>query len=872
MTPRTVAIAASGRNGVSGAGNAILRAMISLYDILEAADGQLFGEPSVQIFTDFAHDVAHVVEGCLFVALRTEHGDGHLHMQAAVERGAMGVVCTQPPDFDTDAITVVIVRNVEQALMNWARIVMDKFGTTVIAVAGTTGKSTTRTAIAAVLGTRYSVYTSDRQYHGRLGLPLALGKLSADHQLAVLELETDLPGEMAELVDIAQPLVGVITNVGHSHIDQLGSLDRITAEMTTLFAQLPEGGLAVLNYDDQRVRGMAEHTAASVFSIGIDSFESDLLAYNVVLSRYKTGFDLRYGADRLVGRWVPLLGRHQVYTALAALAIGLGYQISLEDGLRALTQLEPLPGRMRLLNGINGCLLVDDTFSANPLATQAALDWLAEVQAEDGRLIFVMGDLDHLGHYAQRAHRQLGEQIVQVADLLVTQGNLAAIAGRAALDYGLARAQVRMTYSYHDTCRVLRDYIQPQDIVLVKGSRAQGMGEVVRLLLHDPADDRLLEPVLRENQAVTRQPTRTSWVEVDLGAAASNMRTLCQLMGPEVAVMAMVPADAYGHGAVAVGTTALLNGAAYLGVNSLEEAISLRDAGIDAPILVMGYMAPWAMRDAIRYNVTVVLADLDTARAGNRLAAEINQPLSVHVNIDSGTGRMGLLPEQVNGFFRALRNLKHVRLEGIFTELAAPVDDPTYTREQLDLFEQQFKPILASGIPVPYIHAADSAALLQRPESRYTMVRAGAILHGLTSHERVPLPQGFRPTLRWKTTIAQIKTLPRGSYVGSGKHYRTPREERIAVLPVGYADGFRATPHNWREVLVHGSRVPVVGRVGMRQATINITSVPAAQVGDEVTLIGDQRRDAITVEEVAGWLDTRVFEVLSAILPRTIRR
>ena len=845
--------------------------MISLYDMLEAADGQLFGEPAAHIFTDFAVEVDQVEQGCLFVALKTDRGDGHLHLEEAVQRGALGLVCAQPPDFDTEGLTVMIVRDVETALMNWARIVMRKFGTATIGVSGSAGKSTTREMIAAVLGTRYQVYNNPGGVAGRLGLPLALGKLSAQDELAVLELSTDQPGEMAQLMEIAQPLVGVVTNVGYSHLDQPDDLARAAEEKTALVAGLPEGGLAVLNYDSELVRGMAEATKATVLSVGIDSFDADLLAYNIVVGRYKTGFDLRYGAERYVGRWVPLLGRHQIYAVMIGLAIGLSYQITIEEGLRALTQVEPLPGRLRPLNGRGGCLLVDDTFSASPLSTQAALEWLGSVRGEKGRLIFVMGDLDHLGNYAQRAHRQLGEQVAGVADRFVTQGNLAAIAGRAALDYGMPRHQVRLTYSHRDACLVLDD-LGPHDVVLVKGSRSARMDEVVRQLLREEADVRLLAQRMTEvDQAWSSQAAWPSWVEVDLTAMADNVRRLREMLGPEVALMAMVPADAYGHGAVASAATAVMNGAAYLGVASLEEAITLRNAGIEAPILVEGYIPLRGIRDAIHYNITVTLYELDFARLCNRIAADMGRQLRMHVNIDTGMGRLGLLPGQVMSFFRSLRTLRYLEVEGIYTELAAATEDSSYTQRQLEVFESQLSPLLATGLTFKYIHAANTAALLTMPESHFTMVRAGSILHGLVPSRQVPLPEGFRPTLCWKTVIAQTKRLPPGSYVGGGRRYRATGEERLAVIPVGYTDGFRSEPYHWREVLVRGQRVPVIGHVGLHEATLDISAVPACQPGDEVVLIGEQGEEAITAEEVAGWLETTAYELLSTILTRVPR-
>src|SRR5260221_95193 len=331
--------------------------MINLYDILEAADGQLFGDPAAVLFTNFCFDSRRVEKGEMFVAVKTERGDGHHYMSDAVQGGAMGIMCQRPPDFDTTGTSVIVMRDVEAALLNWARIILRKYGTTVIAVTGSSGKSMTKESIATVMGTHHRVYKSPGSFNGRFGLPIALGRLSNEDKIAVLEFGTDQFGEISELVEVTKPVVGVITNISHSHTDKLGTLKNIASENRILVEQLPDNGLAVLNYDDDFVREMAGHTKAQVLTVGLDrtgrSFGADFMGYNLLVARDKTGFDLLYGRERFVGRWVPLIGAHHLYCALSALAIGAAFGIALEDGLRALTNVQALPGRLNTLEAKN---------------------------------------------------------------------------------------------------------------------------------------------------------------------------------------------------------------------------------------------------------------------------------------------------------------------------------------------------------------------------------------------------------------------------------------------------------------------------------------------------------------------------------------
>ncbi len=366
-------------------------------------------------------------------------------------------------------------------------------------------------------------------------------------------------------------------------------------------------------------------------------------------------------------------------------------------------------------------------------------------------------------------------------------------------------------------------------------------------------------------------PGRPTWVEVDLSAIAHNVRRLRDIVGPGVDIMAVLKADGYGHGAVKVAHTALSSGARMAGVACVSEGIALRQAGITAPVLVLGYTPAWQAREALLNDITVTVFSVNVARALSKVAGELDRRARVHIKVDTGMGRLGLLPHQVSGFMREIADLPHLEIEGIFTHFSVADSDPDYTRWQLARFREVLDELRRMGFTFRYIHAANSAALLTLPESRFNLVRAGIALYGLNPSPQTPLPSDFRPALTFKTQVAQVKTLPPGSYVSYGNTYRTKDYERIAVIPVGYADGFRRAPRHWGEVLVRGQRAPIVGRVCMDQTMINVTHIPHVEQGDEVVLIGRQGEEEITADEVAERLGTINYEVVSEILARVPR-
>jgi alanine racemase len=303
----------------------------------------------------------------------------------------------------------------------------------------------------------------------------------------------------------------------------------------------------------------------------------------------------------------------------------------------------------------------------------------------------------------------------------------------------------------------------------------------------------------------------------------------------------------------------------------MNEALELRDAGIEAPVLVLSHTPTFYVRQAIRLNIALTLYDLDLARAYERIARDMGEKLRVHVKIDTGMGRLGILPEDTMPFFRYLAVMNHLDVEGLYTHFSVADTDPDYTEEQVKTFKGVIKPLRAGGFDFKYIHAANSAGMLTSADNHFNMVRVGLAMYGLSPSETITVPPEFTPVLTWKTIIAQVRLLPAGHPIGYGNTYRTRGEERIAVIPVGYSDGFRRSPENWGEVLVHGQFAPVVGRVSMEKTSINVTHIPDVAIGDEVVLLGRQGDVQITADDIASRLGTINYEVVTNILPRVPR-
>jgi len=877
--------------------------MIHLQYLLQATHGTLVYPGKQHHFDAFSHDTRQLLPGEMFVAVRGEHSDGHDYVLDAVQRGAAGIVLETRAfaslDENTKAalaqagVTVVAVVDTRVALQQYAHDILARWHPTVVAVTGSTGKTTTKEAIAAVLSSNFATFRSWQNYNDLLGLPLSLGRLEERHEFAVLELSCDHPGEIRDLCQIIQPHIGVLTNISPTQLQYFGTVEWLADELGTLLAYLPASGRAFVNGDDERIRPLTTRCKAPItyFSpSATHDVQVDWTGLRCILpATHKPAHN-----EQAIALSSHLLGQQYVTTLLAAYYVGKHCGLQTVDMQHVLAHFQPLPGRLNPLAGVYGATLLDDTHNAAPAAVLAGLTTLKALPAT--RRIAILGDMTRLGNFTEEAHRIVGQQAATCVDYLILYGEHATTVAESARQTGLSTQQIILTSTHEDAAKAAREILESAsptfagtltgdrgemspdvDVVLIKGAEGARMERVTELLMAHSAQapGQLVRQTPGWKQIVMTRAERPTWIEIDLSAIANNTRQVQALVGPQVRILASLKADAYGHGAVKVARTVLHNGASMVGVATVSEATPLREAGIQAPILVFGYVPLWQMREAVRLGLTITLYSLEAATALARAALALGQTVNVHIKIDSGMGRLGVRAEQVEEVVTLVREmlaLPGLRLEGIFTHFAmADTHDLTHAHMQLARFQAVLQALETLGLRPPLVHAASSAPILSLPEARFDMVRPGIALYGLEPSDEVRLPAGFRPALSFKTQVAQVKVIPAGEGISYGCTYITKEPTRIAVLPVGYADGFRRGPTNWDTVLLHGQEAPILGRVCMDQCMVNISHIPQTRVGDEVVLIGHQGAATLSAEQVAQRLGTSNYEVVSAILARVPR-
>lgn len=364
------------------------------------------------------------------------------------------------------------------------------------------------------------------------------------------------------------------------------------------------------------------------------------------------------------------------------------------------------------------------------------------------------------------------------------------------------------------------------------------------------------------------QKSYSTWAEIDLDAIKNNVKLFRERSNAQV--MAVVKANAYGHGLIKAAQAALRGGASWLSVARIEEAEALRDGGVRGPILVMGYLPGEKIDTAIDQDISITLWNLEQVKNVSSAAKKMGKKAKIHLKVDSGMSRLGTQPENVINLVKYVDQQSDIFFEGIFTHYAqADEEDQTPTEEQEQVFKSTLNSLNEAGLKPPIVHAANSAAILKRPSAPFNMVRPGIAIYGLQPSPETQLPRGFLPAMNWKTLLSQVKTLPPGRGISYGHEYITQKDERIGTLPVGYADGFRRNPGNM--VLIGGKTVPVIGRVCMDQVCVQLDEVPLVKEGDEVVIIGSQGDGKISAEQVAERWGTINYEVVCGVSARVPR-
>ncbi|HWZ19466.1 MAG TPA: UDP-N-acetylmuramoyl-tripeptide--D-alanyl-D-alanine ligase, partial [Ktedonobacteraceae bacterium] len=466
--------------------------MIYLDHLCKATNAVLLISGKQSHFEAFSHDTRQLIPGELFVAVRGERGDGHDYLLDAVKRGASALLLerhvldslseeVQATLLETH-VAIIVVENTRLALQQYAHYILDLWHPTVIAVTGSTGKTSTKEAIAAVLSSNFATFKSWQNYNDLLGLPLSLGRLEERHEYAVLELACDHPGEIRALCQIAHPSIGVLTNISPAQLQYFGTVEHLASELGTLLTALPRGGVAFVNADDALIHNVIAHVGERL-AASIKTFQPSMtqnmqvtwegIRFDLPVASDTAGSqELEYPGDRegrpYISHPAPLhfqsrlLGEHHASTMLAAYAVGIHCGLRSAEIQNALANVHSLPGRLNPLNGFEGARLLDDTHNAVPASVIAGLETLKALPT--GCRIAVLGDMLRLGDFEEEAHRLVGQKAAQCVDYLILLGEKSTLIADSAHIAGLSSEQIIITSTHEDAAQATTNLLKQSNL------------------------------------------------------------------------------------------------------------------------------------------------------------------------------------------------------------------------------------------------------------------------------------------------------------------------------------------------------------------------------------------------------------------------
>lgn len=755
-------------------------------------------------------------ESCLFVALRGNIVDGHDYVKQAYNKGVRSFLLSRKADLSSD-VDCIIVKDTLRALQIWAAYHRGRYNISLVAITGSNGKTIIKEWLSQLLSRYRKVVKSPKSYNSQVGVPLSVLQLESYHEVAVFEAGISTSGEMSHLQKILQPSIGIFSNLGDAHDGGFKDRDEKFEEKSALFDQC---NCLIYHRGDDNL-----HTRLS------SRFESEILhGYEYQLDHNGEVDFLFYGKSRKLT--IPFKDHASIQNVLAAVATMCMLGIDIRHIQQDINQLHRVDQRMVTLTGKWNSLIINDTYSADLESLDNAVTTLRNSDVRSP--LIVLSDLmDNMPH--ETLYLKVADILDKLPDLrLITVGNDSIV-----LKGHLSHDHIA---HYQNVDAIHLDKALVQDTtVLIKGARAYRMERLV---------DRL------------SAQSHTATLEIDMMAMEHNLSVYAGLVPPSCKLMTVIKASAYGSGALQLARNLQHRQVGYMAVANVDEGIQLREGNIKTPIIILN--PDFHQIEAIlQYNLEPEVYSLEQLRW---ISQSISHPIRIHLKIETGMYRLGLMPEDIDPLLDLLRSNDMIQVASIFSHLAASDTDLAYTHQQIRRYEESYERITAHMSKKPIRHLANTAAITRYPEAHYDMVRLGIGLYGIDS--LLPNTQPLEKVHGLYASVLQIKKILKDETVGYNRAYRLDRDSNIAIVNIGYADGLmRGSGNGKHRVWINGHYAPIIGNICMDLIMVDVTGIEV-DVGDRVEIFGKN----VSIEDLANVNDTIPYEVLARISSRVNKK
>jgi Alr-MurF fusion protein len=809
-------------------------------DITGIVHGQLTGEPDLfvtELLTDSRQ--FNFPEGLAFFAIIGINHDGHVFIDQLYKRGIrIFIVEVLPAEINIFPGSAFIkVSNTIEALQDIAAYKRKQFTGSVIGVTGSAGKTIVKEWLADIMSLTAPVVRSPKSYNSQIGVPLSVWKLNPAYKIGIIEAGISYPGEMERLQKVIDPEIGVITNIGDAHQENFPDLETKAFEKIKLFNNASE----IIYCSDYKIlhkliSGNKFLKHKKIVDWSFKNRNATIFVKKKSSASDKTEVEICFNGAVLFFM-IPFADRASIENAITAAAVCLSSGIDPEIIRKGLAGLVSVAMRMELKNGINGCQLIEDYYNSDPGSLRMALEYLKSQSARKATLI--LSDFVQCGRDEKELYSEVGT--------LVKQSGIERFIGVGKTLQENSAYFDKGSKFFHTTYDFIRSFSPDNfrnETILLKGARAFEFEKISILL---------------------EQQVHQTVLEISLDAVTHNLNEFRRHLSGNTRIMAMVKAFAYGAGSSEIANLLEYQRVDYLAVAFADEGVELRESGISLPIMVMS--PEYSAFDLIiRHNLEPEIFSIPLLQKFAETASRnglIGYP--VHLKIDSGMHRLGIMPEETDELISLLKTSERLKVISIFSHLAASEDKKfdSFTERQVNVFLNAASSVEKSLGYHVMRHILNSSGIVRFPGYQFDMVRPGIGIYGIGNFENLDL----RPAGRFLTRISQVKKVPAGEPVGYGCADVSDKERMIAILPVGYADGLNRKLGNMNgNLYIKNKRVPIIGNVCMDMCMADITSVFATE-GDEAEIFGDN----IRVEEIAEKCETIPYEILTSI-PARVRR
>lgn len=791
-------------------------------------------------------------ELALFIALKTNHRDGHSFIADAYEKGVRNFLVSTEVDCALyKSANFVLVKDTLDALQQIAANHRKHFDLPVIGITGSNGKTIIKEWLYQLLAESFHAVRSPKSYNSQIGVPLSVWLMEQGHNLGIFEAGISQPGEMSNLEKIIQPTIGIFTNVGEAHSEGFLNDRQKINEKLVLFRHAKqliyckdhhELNQCVGQYINQ-IRNSNGEDNQELFTWSMKT-DADLRVTHVEKDLGKSEITATY-KEQEIKITIPFTDHASIENSIHCWCAMILLGIDQDAIAQRMIHLTPVKMRLELRHGINDCTFINDTYNSDLTSLLIALEYL-EQQKQHQHHTVILSDMLQIA-------KPDSELYEEVADL-ISRKHIYRFIGIGPVLYkhkSIFRKYKKMRSIFFKTTD---DFLKKfhhitfnNEAILLKGARVFQFERITTLL---------------------EQKVHQTMLSINLSSLIHNLNVFRSKLKPGVKTMAMVKAFSYGSGSYEVAHRLQYSGVDYLSVAYTDEGIALRKAGITMPIMVMSpdtnsfdRMIAWKLEPEI-FNIRSLEAFLQIAGT-----LQVEQ-YPVHIKLDTGMHRLGFMKNELEALANALENNPHVNVVSVFSHLAAS-EDPTqdaFTAHQAKEFKEMCDKLLAKLTNEPIRHICNSAAIARHPELHYDMVRLGLGLYGIDSSGA--LQKELKQIGTLITTIAQIKTVPANESIGYGRAYVSDKERRIATISIGYADGYpRALGNGVGHVLIHGKKAKITGVVCMDMCMVDVTDIPEAKEGDEVIVFGE----GLSLTQLAKWSGTIPYEIMTGISQRVKR-